>query len=55
MCHHVLNMPKEVLANVGEEGPVALIMAPTRELAIQIDEEVSERASFEEDENASHC
>mmetsp|Transcript_16884 Transcript_16884/g.37985 ORF Transcript_16884/g.37985 Transcript_16884/m.37985 type:complete len:564 (-) Transcript_16884:244-1935(-) len=38
LLHHVLGMRKEVLESVGETGPLALVMAPTRELALQIEE-----------------
>lgn len=36
LCHHVLSFPDEILDTVAEEGPLALVMAPTRELALQI-------------------
>jgi len=39
LCHHVLSLPSIVstISNVAENGPLALVMAPTRELALQID------------------
>jgi Superfamily II DNA and RNA helicases len=37
LCHLILSLPKQVLDSVAENGPLALVMAPTRELAIQID------------------
>jgi ATP-dependent RNA helicase DDX55/SPB4 len=36
LCHHILSFPHTVLDTVAEEGPLALVMAPTRELARQI-------------------
>lgn len=36
LCHHVLSLPRKVLDTVPDEGPLALVMAPTRELALQI-------------------
>ncbi|KAL7454965.1 hypothetical protein ACHAWC_007445 [Mediolabrus comicus] len=39
LCHHVISFPSSVLDSVAEEGPLALVMAPTRELALQIDVE----------------
>lgn len=39
LCHYLLNLPTDVLDNVANEGPLALVMAPTRELALQIDAE----------------
>ena len=46
MCHHVLSMPQSVQDTVSDNGPLALVMAPTRELAIQIDEELGKLLSF---------
>ena len=37
LCHLILSLPDIVLSSVVENGPLALVMAPTRELAIQID------------------
>jgi DEAD/DEAH box helicase len=37
MCHYILNLPPAILSNVADQGPLALVMAPTRELALQID------------------
>jgi ATP-dependent RNA helicase DDX23/PRP28 len=39
LCHHILSFPDEILNTVAEEGPLALVMAPTRELALQINVE----------------
>ncbi|KAL7445257.1 hypothetical protein ACHAXH_008234 [Discostella pseudostelligera] len=39
LCHHVLCFPPSILNTVAEEGPLALVMAPTRELALQINVE----------------
>ncbi|KAL9190650.1 hypothetical protein ACHAXT_000356 [Thalassiosira profunda] len=39
LCHHVLSFPQSILDTVAEEGPLALVMAPTRELALQINVE----------------
>ena len=39
LCHHVLCFPQSILDTVAEEGPLALVMAPTRELALQINVE----------------
>jgi len=46
LCHYVLSLPTDILQNVAEQGPLALIMAPTRELAIQIDVEFQKLLSF---------
>jgi ATP-dependent RNA helicase DDX23/PRP28 len=39
LCHYLLNLPSRVLESVADAGPLALVMAPTRELALQIDGE----------------
>ena len=39
LCHHILEMPPRVLSSASENGPLSLVMAPTRELAQQIDAE----------------
>ena len=39
LCHLIFSLPTAVLSTVAESGPLALVMAPTRELAIQIDVE----------------
>lgn len=45
MCHYLLNLPASVLASVADQGPLALVMAPTRELALQIDVELQKLLS----------
>jgi ATP-dependent RNA helicase DDX23/PRP28 len=45
LCHYLLNLPKRVLDSVAEGGPLALVMAPTRELALQIDGELQKLLS----------
>jgi ATP-dependent RNA helicase DDX23/PRP28 len=40
LCHHILTLPQTILSSVDENGPLALVMAPTRELAQQIDAEI---------------
>lgn len=37
LCHYLLNVPHHTLSSVADNGPLALVMAPTRELALQID------------------
>mmetsp|Transcript_28384 Transcript_28384/g.39903 ORF Transcript_28384/g.39903 Transcript_28384/m.39903 type:complete len:610 (-) Transcript_28384:40-1869(-) len=39
LCTYLLNLPQRILDRVADDGPLALVMAPTRELAIQIDVE----------------
>ncbi|GAX10401.1 ATP-dependent RNA helicase DDX23/PRP28 [Fistulifera solaris] len=39
LCHYLMQLPTAVLQRVAEEGPLALVLAPTRELAVQIDGE----------------
>jgi hypothetical protein len=45
LCHYLLNLPNRVLESVAEGGPLALVMAPTRELALQIDGELQKLLS----------
>lgn len=45
MCHYLLNLPTQVLQSVADQGPLAIVMAPTRELAIQIEVELSKLLS----------
>jgi ATP-dependent RNA helicase DDX23/PRP28 len=45
LCHYLLNLPTRVLESVAQEGPLSLIMAPTRELALQIDGEIGKLLS----------
>jgi len=49
LCHHVLSFPPEILETVAEEGPLALVMAPTRELALQINVEFGKLLSSQKD------
>jgi ATP-dependent RNA helicase DDX23/PRP28 len=37
LCQYLLHLPTEILQNVADQGPLAIVMAPTRELAIQIE------------------
>lgn len=46
LLHHVLMQPLEARARCAENGPLALVMAPTRELAQQIDEECKKLSRF---------
>lgn len=39
LCHYLMQLPSVVLQRVADEGPLALVLAPTRELALQIDGE----------------
>ena len=45
LCQLILSLPSSVLSTVAENGPLALVMAPTRELAIQIDVEMKKITS----------
>jgi ATP-dependent RNA helicase DDX23/PRP28 len=45
LCHYLLNLPAHVLDSVADNGPLALVMAPTRELALQIDVELTKLLS----------
>lgn len=45
LCHYLLTLPEHVLRSVAAEGPLGLIMAPTRELALQIDRELQKLLS----------
>jgi DEAD/DEAH box helicase len=45
MCHYLLNLPSNVLESVADQGPLAIVMAPTRELAIQIEVQFSKLLS----------
>jgi ATP-dependent RNA helicase DDX23/PRP28 len=40
LCHYLLNLPTSVLQSVSHNGPLALVLAPTRELALQIEVEL---------------
>ena len=46
LLNHVLMQSPEVRARCAENGPLALVMAPTRELAQQIDEECRKISRF---------
>lgn len=48
LCHYLLNLPDSVLGSVAEQGPLALIMAPTRELALQIEVELQKLLSCQQ-------
>jgi ATP-dependent RNA helicase DDX23/PRP28 len=45
LCHHVISFPNSILESVAEDGPLALVMAPTRELALQINVELGKLLS----------
>jgi ATP-dependent RNA helicase DDX23/PRP28 len=45
LCHYLLQLPTDVLQSVAAEGPLALVMAPTRELALQIHGELDKLLS----------
>lgn len=51
LCHYILNLPAHALSNVAESGPLALIMAPTRELALQIELEIKKLLSTQGNKN----
>jgi len=45
LLHYILSLPTDIHDTVGEAGPLALVMAPTRELALQIDAEFAKLLS----------
>lgn len=45
LLQYILSLPQSVLNSVAESGPLALVMAPTRELALQISEEFAKLLS----------
>ena len=45
LCY-MLQLPAEFIGRCADEGPLAIVMAPTRELAQQIDEECQKLAKF---------
>ena len=45
LLHYILSLPREIHDTVAEAGPLALVMAPTRELALQIDAEFAKLLS----------
>ena len=47
LCY-MMQLPKEYILRCDKEGPLAIIMAPTRELAQQIDEECQKLSKFSE-------
>ena len=47
LCHHILTLPLKILSTVSENGPLALVMAPTRELAQQIEAEITKLLSLQ--------
>ena len=49
LCHLILSLPRQATSNVAVDGPLALVMAPTRELALQIDVEISRLLSRQRD------
>ena len=49
LCHFILSLPRQATSNVAVDGPLALVMAPTRELALQIDVEISKLLSRQRD------
>ncbi|KAK1743733.1 ATP-dependent RNA helicase [Skeletonema marinoi] len=52
LCHHVLCFPKSILDSVADDGPLALVMAPTRELALQINVEFGKLLSGQRNVNS---
>jgi len=49
LCHQIFQLPQHIWDTVEDEGPLALVMAPTRELALQIDVEFSKLLSHQPD------
>lgn len=47
LCHHILSLPQKSLSTVADDGPLALVMAPTRELAQQIEAELVKLLSLQ--------
>jgi ATP-dependent RNA helicase DDX23/PRP28 len=45
LCHYILSLPEYVINRVAEQGPLALVVAPTRELALQINGEFTKLLS----------
>ena len=46
LCHFILNLPPAIQQRVADQGPLAIVIAPTRELALQIDSEFQKLLSF---------
>lgn len=47
LCY-LLSLPKGILSNCADNGPFAVVLAPTRELALQIDEEFYKLSKYTE-------
>jgi ATP-dependent RNA helicase DDX23/PRP28 len=43
---YLYQLPPSMIARTGEQGPLALVMAPTRELALQIEQETIKLSKF---------
>lgn len=43
---YLYQLPASMIARTGEQGPLALVMAPTRELALQIEQETIKLSKF---------
>jgi len=43
---YISNLPPEMIENCADDGPLAIVMAPTRELAMQIEEEFIKLARY---------
>ena len=46
MLSYIMSLPDDRIERTPDDGPLALIMAPTRELAQQIEEECKKFAKF---------
>jgi ATP-dependent RNA helicase DDX23/PRP28 len=46
LVQYILQLPKKVVSQVAEQGPLALVLAPTRELALQIEGEMEKLLTF---------
>ena len=47
LCNYLLGLPLATLQNVSLDGPLAIVLAPTRELALQIESELSKLLSLQ--------
>ncbi len=45
LCQYILSLPQQILNGVADNGPLGIVMAPTRELALQIDNELQKLLS----------